>query len=387
MLGAPIVADAMTSATVIGPQLDRRTVSILSLHDGMLRFFDAERDLREDRLDRFIQIRDLKVEARARAKEKPAVEKASFITLTDGQRLVGEWVDGTAEGQALRWRHPQLGVFAVELRRIAVISLGGTEPPAGDRLGDALWLNNGDRLEGLLASVGEGEVSWQPQDAEDDATLSIPLDRIAAFRLSNPGRRDAPTGHLVWLRDGTGVRGDRLSIAKGVLSVIPQLAAESSEGRDAAAAVTIAMSTVLRIDLHSRMGRLVDLRHCPMSVVGGGEVFGLEMPPRRVGDALWLHAPVVVRVDLPEGAQRFAAQVELATGVESTMTWADLDIVVDSGTEHPMRYRLHRDEPMTQINIAVKGRRLLIELAPGRNGPLMDRILMRNGLLFVAGEK
>jgi len=50
---------AVTPATLIGPDLDPRPVSITSLDDGTLNYFDEQRTLRNTAVNQFVQLRSV----------------------------------------------------------------------------------------------------------------------------------------------------------------------------------------------------------------------------------------------------------------------------------------------------------------------------------------
>ena len=152
---------------------------------------------------------------------------------------------------------------------------------------------------------------------------------------------------------------------------------------------------MLQIDIASARGRLVDLTTLPMRTIDGGEVFGLSMPPRLLGGDIHLHAPVAVEFQLPLGAARLALVAELTDQTDERVmagedsgpsAWADLDLMVQTEDGPLTRHHLDVRQPHAEINIALTGRTLMIELDPAANGPVMDRIALRRRLVFVAFE-
>ena len=151
--------------------------------------------------------------------------------------------------------------------------------------------------------------------------------------------------------------------------------------------VELALGEVARVDLASPRGRLVDLVRLKMQAVSGGEVFGLPMPPRIDAGSVYLHAPVVVRFDLPAGAARLAAVAELADAAQSpaeALAWADMDLIVRVDSKIVATAHLDAAQPRALLNVAAAGRALTIELDQAANGPIRDRMRLRDAVVFVA---
>ena len=399
VLGAS-VAHAVTPATMVGPDLQAQRVNIQGLYEGSLSYFDASRELRTDKLEKFIQIRNLPGTGPPAGQALPVTDHYApwFVELTDGQRLVGQWSDSATDGQALLWEHALLGRVVIKLdliRTLGVVQAPvagmpfSQESTAGGS--DMVHLANGDTLQGLVMSLGSQSIQLRP--AGTSQALDLPRERVRLMRLANPDQLHRPTGHLVWFDDESRLRGENLAIARDRLSMRPTLMPSDGFEKNAGAssgtggeAFSVSMGRLERIDLVSRRGRLVDATRLKMTIIRGGRVFGISMPPRVEGDMIRLHAPVVVRFDLPKGASRFAAFAEL-TDYQRTyaeaLAWVDLELIIRVDARIAMRRNLDAERPTAALNVPVNGDTLIIEADPAVNGPVMDRLTLRDAMVFV----
>ena len=91
MIATPALA--LTPATLVRPELDDQNISITSLRQGILGYFDDERRLQREQVDQFVQLRNI-------GGQQPSIaDDAQVIELIDGQRLVGQWADASAAGE------------------------------------------------------------------------------------------------------------------------------------------------------------------------------------------------------------------------------------------------------------------------------------------------
>ena len=94
------------------------------------------------------------------------------------------------------------GVVTVPLRWCEGVrpGQGAKLPPPGDS--DAVWLANGDRVEGRITGVSGGKVNL----SLDGVDVPVALDRVLAFTFARRDPPPAPTGLLVRLDLGGGER-------------------------------------------------------------------------------------------------------------------------------------------------------------------------------------
>ena len=372
---------AMTEAQLLGPGLEPEPVQVRGLYDGTLHYFDGQRRLQRRGVDAFVSLRQIAGRSSERAWQR--LQGGGGMLLSDGQRLAGRWVGASEDGQALLWEHAQLGRFEVPLDRIAQLwhgEAGWAEldaPPSED----VVVLSNGDRLRGFIESVDASGVSMQL--ARGGEPVHLPATRMARVVLANPRATPAAGWHEVHLADGSRVlAGDMEMGEDGSLAARFALVGGASVRQ-------VAGHELVRVDFTGAGRRLVAVRELPRELVDGGEVFGLPVRPHVVGGALHLRAPVTVRFELPDGAERFAGVAELATGPEAPrdlLDWADFDLLVRSGeAEH--RWHLYGQQPRVRVNVALDARSLEIELEPGVNGPIMDRLRLVQAYVLVVDQQ
>lgn len=124
-----------------------------------------------------------------------------------------------------------------------------------------------------------------------------------------------------------------------------------------------------------------------MTVIDGGQVFGLPLPSCTDSGHIHLNSPVTVSFDLPRGATRFVVMAELDVGVDiPERAWADMELVIRNGCQVRVRYRINALMPSAVINLPLRDTRLTIELDSGISGPVMDRLRLRCPIVFVENE-
>ena len=132
--------------------------------------------------------------------------KAPTLALADGQRIVGEV--GDADG-AVAWISPWCAPRALggTLDGILSISFDGSEPPAATEQ-DIVVLRNGDRIDGIVESIGPKMLSIDRSGSPESGSVSVALESVASISLVSPPV--APGGARVWLRDGSVLDGPTL---------------------------------------------------------------------------------------------------------------------------------------------------------------------------------
>lgn len=377
----------LTGAILIGPDLNRYPADIQALAEGRVSFFDADRHLQVQPISHFVQIRFGQIEDDGSTVSHN--EGTVFIDLVDGQRLAVQWLG--ADRQTLHVRHALLGEMWVNVEDLLALTRGIMKEPSRRLAGDLVVLANGDRIEGFVATVGGSNIEIQTEHA--DATIMLRADRVVGLYLNNPARPNGPTGHLVYLKDGSAVLASELEIADGQLlletpvSQWPEPGLETKPRAQPDKDVRqIALEQVKRIDLASEAGRLVEVIELDGQVIAGGEVFTLPMPPQVLSNGVLLHAPVALAYELPERTAQFAATAELSIDSEDpdrSFQWADFQLIIRVDDRVLLRRRITGQDPRVSIRVPVHGRKLTIELDPGANGPVMDRLLLRDAILFV----
>jgi len=351
--------------TLIGRDLSPRRVNLQSVRNNVVTYFDLDRAYHSEPISRFLQFRF--------APDAAATDNdAMVLELTDGQRYRGQWIAAAAaeDGDALRWRHAVLGELTARLETVrAIHSVNDaqiTEPPTSDQV----TLTNGDVMSGFVIAASDDGLMMQLEGQRDPVTL--PRARIVRVTLANLTQAAEGESHMVHLADSSRVRTASVTIEGDQLRL-------GSPPTD-----LIALASVKRIDVAARGAWLIELSELAMTTTSGGDVFGMPMPPHMEAGAWRMHAPVTVRFDLPEGATRFGAVAQLDADGDEPVHWADFVVRVTAG-DATQECRITSDEPSCRINLPFDGAAtmLTIELDAGANGPVMDRLALRDAVVLV----
>lgn len=391
LLGASVCSHAVTPAVAVRPDLTTERISVISLREGRIVYFDEDRLQQVGGRGTFIQLRGIEADAPAEAAPAPAPQWA--VHVSDGQRLAGR-IDFTAGRDAIGVTHHRLGRVVVPLTdvlRCVYLDAAPAPAPAGlpaRPQEDLLILTNGDRLTGFIEGIDTSPEHGQrieiiPTGA--DQPIHLPLDRLGGMVLANPRRAVPPTLDLLVLHDGTRVLAGSLRIARGQARLIGS--AFTSPGGDEADAPIIPLAEVARIDLGGTGVALRDLAGFGREVISGGAAYGVPMPPTADGDALRMHAPVGVAFGLPDTATRFAATavLDLPAGLpKDRRALSGFQLVVRHGPDQSQTFTLSAQQPEAAINLPITDGVLELELVPGHAGPLLDRLRLNDALILVA---
>jgi hypothetical protein len=349
--------------TLIGRDLSPRQVTLQSVRNGVATYFDSQRAYHSEPLARLLQFRFTPDAALAS-------DDALVLELTDGQRFRGQWIGMAEDGDALRWRHAVLGEVTARLETVRAIRPATeadlTEPPTSDQV----TLANGDVMRGFVMSASPDGLMMRLEDRRD--AVALPRDRIVSVTLANPAQTVEGESHMIHLADASRVRTASLTVEGDEL----RMGGEP--------AVSIALASVKRIDVAAGGARLIELSDLAMTTTSGGDVFGMPMPPS-VEAGIWrMHAPVTVRFDLPAGATRFGAVAELDASDSQPLRWADFVVRVTAGDASQVCH-ITRDEPSCRINLPLHSasRALIVEVDAGANGPVMDRLRLRDAVVLI----
>ncbi|MEM6504839.1 MAG: hypothetical protein AAF711_05185, partial [Planctomycetota bacterium] len=99
------------------------------------------------------------------------------------------------------------------------------------------------------------------------------------------------------------------------------------------------------------------------------------------------HAPVTLGYALPERASRLVFSVAMDvddTISESRRAMAGCELIVYDGDRVLAKHALTPDGPAKRINVPLRSDELRIELAPGVNGPVLDRVLITRAEVLVS---
>jgi len=378
-------AGAVTPVTTTGFDLEPRRVSLQGMDDRAIGLFDSSRKYTTQPLEEVLVITILD-DTGAPAKIDRTMHKADagVVELIDGQRLVGQMASTSEDGQTITWSSPLIPPATISLDRVSAVTLRG-EPPAWEpATEDAVLLMNGDHMTGFVTGVMLGAINLQAAGQRDATPL--PSERVRGVRFAGAAQRKSE-GHRVTLCDGSVLTTSALSVSDDKLTLKPRVLGGERE-------VTLELSKVARIAVATPRGMLLDLRSIGVASRSGGEVFGVPTPavfdPGVDPGVLRLHAPIGLTFNLPPGARRFTARAELDDkdiDPARLAAWADTSLVVRVDGKEVGRWRLRGGEPSASINILISGTTLALELDPGANGPVLDRVRLIGPAVLVELEK
>ena len=366
-------AFAVTEAELLGPDLAVHGVRITTLQNQILSYFDEHRNLQNTPTRRLVQLRVIDGQSAVDSPIYPCVN------LTDGQRYTGQWIGAAPDGSSLRWHNDLVGVMSIpldEIRSVVWQHAGSASSSNTDTATDTIVLSNGDTMTGFVSALSDQGVRLIPDQAANEVT--IPFSRIARLSMANPNRDAVGSPYWLTLIDGTRTRADELSIIDDQASWL------TTPPGGSPTEIQTPVTDLVRIDFGAGGWRLIELNELPMQTVSDQSVFGMAMPVRVQDGSIRAHAPAEIVFDLPDGAIRFAAVAELDTTDMPVprRDWADFDIVVYGGDEAVGRGHVTGNQPISTLNMPISASTLKIRLEPGVNGPILDRLRLRNPVIL-----
>ncbi len=324
-----------------------------------------------------------------------------LVELVSGERIPGKWGAWRQASESVSWKSPLLGDLMLKLDEIHRIRQAGQRPtaPAGADASkqDTVTLTNGDVLSGFVDSIGERvQVAVQGKHREIDRGLvaEIVLAGQGVQAGADKGKANASGKSLkqtVWLTDGSSIDAEKVE------SVGSTLAALAITRRGQTIEVPLALLDTWSPN-RARVAGLAGLVPTKQAPFGDRAwaahvETGDRSVPLGAADVL-LPGPMVVEWAMPAGATRLALEAELPAACR---VWGDCVLIVETvgkATTEIARERLNDARPMVTINVALsqasKERTtvvLRITLDPGERGPIQDRVLLRQPILLLGGEK
>jgi len=350
-------------ATLLGPDLEPKPVALRSLSADKIAITDAQGNDQTLNADAVLRLT-------FGDSAPPTIEAGYAVaTLRDGQVVIGELVASDDE-EAIRLSLDAGGTVDLSLDDLLSVQLspGASVPKVEDD--DVLLLATGETLVGFVETIGQASVGFVVGDADD--AIPIPLERIKALAIANKPEPAEPAPGLIRAR---------LTDGSALLIADARIESQTLVGQtrlgERATKLSLPIGRVAQIELLAGKHRLVPLLNRPMELVAGGEVFGVAMPPTMQGDGLRLHAPTTLSFDLPRGANRVTLTAALDLGAdvpESRRSLAGCELVLYDGGEAVGGATLTADRGAQTLTLPVTGRSLRVELKPGVNGPVLDRV-------------
>lgn len=354
-------------AQLVAPDLRAQTITLQSLRESAISFFDVDRAYQHKPVSKFLQLRFINANL--------IKSDEGVLILTDGQRYRGRWLGGANEQQAIRWEHELFGEMVFDIEQIAGWQAAGEDGRVAPGSDDRVALVNGDVMRGFVVAVSGEGVSVQIQLESGPQTLQLGIEQVRRVDLANPPMEPhTATGRTAHLTDGTQAHVASMSIEDDRVTL--QRSAEDEP-------VTMPLSALLRVDFPSSDRALRDLAVMPMTLTGGGEVFAMQLRPRIEGTDVLMHAPMTVTFELPKGTQRFAAKALLDVDRHDPVAWAAFEVIVRAGDQQLARYAMSAEQPTIDMNLPVAGAATLtLELDASFNGPVMDRLRLRDAAVL-----
>ncbi|MDX2115250.1 MAG: hypothetical protein SFZ24_06455 [Planctomycetota bacterium] len=393
--GANAVEPAGFRVVMIDGALAARSVRLLSLEERSATILDEQQRRRQiDRREILGLIVPVPGPEESVPRVAPAEVAPGLVALAAGERFTGDVAESEAPAETLLWNHGVFGRMSAPLDAVRGLARPGAARAlregvtggGGAAATDTVHLTNGDRLEGFLVALGP-VVKFE----SDGAELELPLERLAAARLSTPA--ELPAGSWIWMSDGSVAR-----VARATIDPAGRVSLTLAGGQ----AVSVEWWQVrgLLSDA-SRLRALASLEVVSQGAGAGGGAGRRFVPPMEVveeadeepdphgvvGAALGildvrLPGPMTVTWALPTGASRVAFTAELEAGFEP---WGDCELVVRDGETEVARKRLHGGQPSAEIAVDVRGAALTVAVEAGRFGPIRDRVFLRRGMVLAGG--
>jgi hypothetical protein len=318
--------------------------------------------------------------------------RTASLHLIDGQVFKGRLGRSPDGKDTVVWNSTAVGQIALKIDHIHKLDLrdlpAAAPPIPQAAANDLIVFANGDRLEAFVESVANPLlVSINEQERR------IPLDRVAQVIFANP--QQTREGIYIWLKDGSVVAARDLQTTRvSEMHITPRLSIESeSSEAPSPGAASLALEQLAAANLNPQA--LV-----PLSTIApaGQEPLGgrrWTQPARIVEGEFPLDAadvlipgPMRVYWSLPAHATRLSTTIELP---RESWTWGNCQVIVsvETGSQRRelARQSLSAEQPRIAVNVELgrgEGRRLVVTLDPGDDGPVQDQAVMRRPLL--AGE-
>lgn len=298
--------------------------------------------------------------------------RGPYIRFVDGQFVPGSL---TADGTTPLWRNAWLHDLPIELDRISEMRIiDGAEVPMVEDV-DEVVLANGDRVRGLIESIGTELVIDRMRESDTSLTR-IPIDRVASFAMVNPDER--PRGMNAWFLGGHRLAGAGIRIGDdGYVRIErPSLGGDMAE-------VPIEFLRGIVFDA----GRVVPLAAIPVDIdAGDASSIRPWIPDPTVSPGNWPIDAAPIRLDgplratwkLPTAGCRFSTTIELP--VDSTR--GSFDLVVRDDQREVRRVTIDASNPVTRIVTPLTSDRLTIEIEMGSDGPFMDVAMLREAIII-----
>ncbi|MBO6512661.1 MAG: hypothetical protein JJ974_01690 [Phycisphaerales bacterium] len=314
----------------------------------------------------------------------------AILTLTDQQRLP-VLIQESDDLDLIRFITPfESAARSVPIESIDHLLVGWI--PTGSRVesdDDVIRLNSNDLITGFVESISDVVVI-----ETDEAVRSFPIDQVNLIQLAiDPIEIDGVYIHLdrhIRLAVSDLITTDS-DIGSGTVLQLNRAHPERPPSRPTR--FTFDSQRFAGVDVeHTRLDMVPLASRLPQSVNPTGSRSWTPDPqthassiPNSGLDDLDLRAPSEIRYSLDRNTTRFACNAELVVG-----PWSDciLQILAGSSSSEPSvihSVRLNSETSGSQILIDLPDTadELIIRIDPGINGPIQDRIILRQPRLLI----
>ena len=286
-----------------------------------------------------------------------------LLRLVDGTRYTGWSEVGNGE---FVWRNWWAGTVRPQVDEITSFVEQGREVPPHAADEDVVVLVNGDRLEGLVVSIGEN------LDLErlDGMTITVPLERVRSIALVNPQK--PLKGTHVWLMPG-----DEVSIESFRFDSGTGLRVGEHESLMPRSITAMAFN----VGGLTPLARIVPV----ISQIPGSPRY--RVPKPHVSNGAWpldaprieLSGPLRIEWPLEQGGMGFVARAILPPRARRL---GNVELVILDGERELYSVTLDRRSPTAEIAVRLPGDSLVIELREADGGPLQDTVRLERALLL-----
>lgn len=301
-------------------------------------------------------------------------EMPGTILLSDGQRIHGELA---TKGTTATWKSVWLPDRTIAPEGIRALVLDGdVPPPATDA--DAVHLRNGDRVEGIVASITASGVALERSGTKD--TVQLPWGTIRAVMLVSPPT--SPSGVRIWMADGSMIDATRAAwmntdflrasggAAGDAPATLPRnfiLGARGAPG----SAVPLGTLGCTPSDASDAAG----MRYAHRSPTPSPGEWALDAAP------LTVEGPVLLRFEGVPGGGRFTARIERPDRVR---TVGATELVLRAAGKELARQRFDAAQVRAEWNVSLPGGPFELELLAADGDPAGDLVVLEQALLIPA---
>ena len=298
--------------------------------------------------------------------------RGPYIRFVDGQLIPGSLF---ADGTTPRWRNAWLHDLPIDLDRISEMRLiDGAEIPLVEDV-DEVILANGDRIRGLIESIGADLVIDRMKET-GPSLARIPLDRVASFAMVNPN--EAPQGMNVWFLGGHRIAGVGIRIGDdGYVRIDqPVLGGDMAE---------VPLEFLRGIVFNAE--NVIPLASIPVTIDAGVAAWlrpWIPEPTISLGNwpldaaPIRLDGPLLATWQLPVAGCTLRAIVELP--IDSTR--GRFDLIIRDDQREILRVSINPENPVEEIMVPFTSDRLSIEIEMGDDGPFMDVATLREAIII-----